>query len=120
MIKTLVVGASEKSYRYSYRVIQLLKEYDFPVVALGKNRGQVQGVNIDIDFPIKKDIHTVTMYVNPRNQDDTLVNQILALAPQRIIFNPGSENRSFASKAREQGIEVLNECTLVMLRSGQY
>jgi hypothetical protein len=39
------------------------------------------------------------------------------LKPRRVIFNPGSENEALAKKLREAGIEVVEACTLVLLRS---
>ena len=59
------------------------------------------------------------MYVGLRHQND-LEEYILSLNPKRIIFNPGTENESLAQKAKKQGIETLNACTLVMLGSDQY
>jgi hypothetical protein len=44
----------------------------------------------------------------------------MELAPRRIIFNPGTENPVLASMATEKGMEAIEECTLVMLKTGQY
>jgi hypothetical protein len=35
-------------------------------------------------------------------------------------MNPGAENSDLAVKAGERGIEVVEGCTLVMLRSGHF
>jgi len=35
-------------------------------------------------------------------------------------MNPGAENHALAAKAKEAGIEVVEGCTLVMLRTGQF
>jgi hypothetical protein len=42
------------------------------------------------------------------------------LKPARVIFNPGTENQEFAQQLEAQGIETIEACTLVMLRTGQY
>jgi hypothetical protein len=44
----------------------------------------------------------------------------LGLNPKRIIFNPGTENDEFEKMAEDKGIEALEACTLVMLRSRQF
>jgi hypothetical protein len=44
----------------------------------------------------------------------------MELAPRRIIFNPGTENPVLASMATEKGMEAIEACTLVMLKTGQY
>lgn len=45
---------------------------------------------------------------------------LIALAPRRVIFNPGSEDETLAEQLREQGIACENACTLVLLRSRQF
>jgi hypothetical protein len=59
------------------------------------------------------------MYLNASRQAE-YEDYILSLHPKRIIFNPGAENPSFSEKAKQQGIEVLDACTLVMLSVGTY
>ncbi len=45
-------------------------------------------------------------------------SSIFALNPKRIIFNPGTINPELADMARKKGIEVVNDCMLVMLNKG--
>lgn len=117
--KTLVLGASDNPNRYSYLALQKLQAAGHPVVGIGKKPGQVGNVAIvNEKLPID-DVDTVTLYLNPGNQQE-YYDYILSLHPDRIIFNPGTENRELASRAREQGIETLQACTLVMLSTNQY
>jgi len=64
-------------------------------------------------------VDTVTMYMGEARQEEH-EDYILGLKPKRIIFNPGAENMGLFVKAKTQGIEVINACTLVMLRTDQY
>lgn len=116
---TLVMGASLKEDRYSNRAVHRLRNHGFPVIAVGQREGIVRDVPIVKDIPEGAAVHTVTMYLNAHNQQPW-EERILALHPQRIIFNPGAENPAFAAKAEAQGIETLEACTLVMLSTGQY
>jgi predicted CoA-binding protein len=117
--RTLVVGASEKPYRYSNKAIRLLRRYDHPVVAIGLREGRVEDVEIKKGFPDFEEIHTVTLYVGPPRQPQ-FYDYILGLRPERIIFNPGTENDEFEELAAKNGIEVVENCTLVMLSSGLF
>ncbi len=117
--KTLVLGASENPQRYSYLAIESLLHKDQPVVAIGKKEGKVFGVDIHKEKIPFEDVDTITLYLNPANQKQ-YYDYILSLNPKRIIFNPGTENRELASLARNNGIEVMNACTLVMLSTNQY
>lgn len=117
--KTLVLGASDNPARYSYLAINRLRSHDHPVVAIGRRNTVVADVTVTKEHPPFEDIHTVTLYLNQHHQEE-YINYILSLEPKRIIFNPGAENSKLASVAKENGIETLEACTLVMLSTNQY
>ena len=117
--KTMVLGASENPARYSYLAIRRLRAHDHPVVAIGRRTGQVGDVPISKDHVAEADIDTVTLYLNPGNQVE-YYDYILHLHPRRIIFNPGTENDELIRKAKENNIQPVIACTLVMLGTGQY
>lgn len=117
--KTLVLGASDNPARYSYLAIQRLRSQGHPVVAIGKKNTQVADVNIETQKIPFADVDTVTLYLNPTNQQP-YYDYIVSLKPKRIIFNPGAENDTLARLAKEKNIETLQACTLVLLSTGQY
>ncbi|MBL0044364.1 MAG: CoA-binding protein [Flavobacteriales bacterium] len=116
---TLVLGASENTERYANKAVRSLLEHGHLVTAVGKRVGSINGTPIHTSIPSTVVFDTVTIYLGERNQEQW-EQRILEIAPKRIIFNPGAENPDFAHKAEEQGIEVLEACTLVMLGTGQY
>jgi uncharacterized protein len=117
--KTLVIGASENTERYSNKAINKLLSHQHPVVAIGMKKGNVGGVEIMTNHPAISDIDTVTLYVNPQNQK-SYYEYILSLNPKRIIFNPGTENEELEQMAKAKGVQVMEACTLVLLATGQY
>jgi len=117
--RTLVIGASENPARYSNKAIHALRRNGHEVVALAKRKGLVDDVAIETAFPEKEDIHTVTLYVGPQHQPEYYTD-IIDLNPQRVIFNPGTENQKFAEKLEANGIEAEEACTLVLLSIGAY
>ncbi len=119
MKKTLVIGASENTSRYSNMAISKLIANGLPVVALGSKKGSVQHVKIDTERVDYHDIDTVTLYINPSRQPE-YYDYIFSLKPKRIIFNPGTENKDLYELAREKGILAIEACTLVLLSTGQY
>jgi predicted CoA-binding protein len=64
-------------------------------------------------------IDTVTVYLRPA-RSDPLIGEIVSANPKRIIMNPGAENSKLAARAQAEGIDVVEGCTLVMLRSGTF
>jgi uncharacterized protein len=117
--KTVVLGASENPARYSYLAVRKLKNHNHPVVAIGRRKGKVGDIPIETDHLPVSDVHTVTLYLNPKNQQE-YYDYILSLQPSRIIFNPGTENDELIQTAKENGIEPVMGCTLVMLSIGNY
>ena len=117
--KTLVLGASLKSNRYSNRAIEELVAHGELVVAIGSRIGTVAGISIETKPVSFKEIDTVTLYLNPQLQEQ-YYQYILALNPRRVIFNPGAENLEFEKTLRAHGILVDCACTLVLLRTNQY
>ena len=121
MKKTVVIGASPDPSRFSNKATRRLASLGYEVVLIGKKEGYLDGHPIlkIQDEPDIKDVHTVTMYINSRNQYDWY-EYILGLSPNRIIFNPGSENIELSDMARNKGIEVEFACSLIMLNTGIY
>lgn len=121
MKKTLIVGATTNTYRYAYLAAQMLTEYKFPFIPIGIKKGEVFGESIlDIkEKPGIDGIDTITLYIGPEHQAEWY-DYLIGLKPKRIIFNPGTENTEFAKMAEDQGIETLEACTLVMLRTHQF
>jgi predicted CoA-binding protein len=117
--KTLVIGASEKTDRYSNLAIRRLRAHEHPVAAIGLKAGQVLDVEILTGHPAFSDIDTVSLYVAPSRQGD-LYSYVLSLHPQRVIFNPGTENPEFEELLYKAGVMVEEACTLVLLSTGQF
>jgi len=117
--RTIVLGASENPNRYSYLAVKSLKNKGYEVIAIGKRKGTIEDIPIITDLPELRDIHTITLYLNPENQKP-YYDFIVKLKPHRVIFNPGTENEELERKVASIGISTLEACTLVMLSTGQY
>lgn len=117
--KTLVLGASSNPSRYSFIAINRLRNYNHPVIALGREKSKVADVEITDSKEDWKEIDTLTMYLSPAHQKQ-YYDSILKWKPKRIIFNPGSENPELENLASENGIDTERACTLVLLSTGAY
>jgi len=116
---TLVIGASLKSERYSNKAIKRLRSYNHEVKAIGLRAGEVENVTIIKEKLPFKDIDTVTLYLNPKRQEE-YYKYIISLKPRRVIFNPGTENMDFVILLQENNIISEIACTLVLLATNQY
>jgi len=120
-MKTVVIGASPNPNRYAHRVTQMLVQAGYDTVPLGIKSGQISGLDILglPDMPVIDAVHTVTLYLGPQNQPP-YYTYILSLNPQRLIFNPGTENPELQALAEAEGIKTEYACTLVMLTVDNY
>lgn len=118
--KTLIMGASSKPWRYSYKAAFMLKKHGHEVAALGKRKAEIDDITINNELIDFHDIHTVTLYINKTHQPEYYEYLLNKIKPHRIIFNPGTENEELELLAKQAGIEVVNHCTLVMLSAGIY
>ena len=120
---TVILGASAKPERFSHQAQQLLMEHGHEVIPISPSGAIICGVSVlnsipEIDLK-QTTVDTVTLYLNPQRLLPLLLD-ILELAPRRVIFNPGTESPQARDTLQEAGIETVEDCTLVMLLSGNY
>ena len=120
-MKTIVLGATPNPNRYAYRATELLQQKGIEVIPVGVKKGHCAGLPIKGGVPFIENVHTVTIYLSQKNQQD-YYDYILSLHPKRVIFNPGAENAELAQLLHtdNKNTEILNACTLVMLNIGNY
>jgi len=116
----VVLGASPKPQRYSNQAIRLLLEDGYRITPVNPAIPVIEGLNVTHQLDdIEDSVHTLTMYVGEA-RSRKMHNEILALKPARVIFNPGSESVGLMSDLQAQGAECIEGCTLVMLRTSQF
>ena len=119
MKKTLIIGASKNPERYSFKAAERLLHHGHEIELLGLRNDEIFGRKIDTERKQYSGLDTVTMYVGPQHQPD-YYDYIISLKPNRVIFNPGTENSDFEELLTENGIGFEEACTLVLLQTGQY
>ncbi len=116
----VVLGASDKRDRYSNQALRLLREHGHTVIPVHPALSEIEGVPaVPSLAQVAAPVDTVTVYVNPTilaGQTEALV----ALAPKRVILNPGTESPETEATLRRAGIDVVPACTLVLLHTGQF
>lgn len=120
MENVIVIGASANEERYSNKAMKMLADYGHNPIPVAPAVETILDRKVyakATDTPGK--IDTVTMYVGPARQSE-IIEQILAIKPRRVIFNPGTENPDAYDRLKAANIDVVEGCTLVLLRTGQY
>jgi uncharacterized protein len=115
-----ILGASPKPERYSNMAQKLFVEKGYKVFPINPNYQSIDDIScVKNILEIKDKIDTLTVYMNPRLVEK-IYDNIITKKPARIIFNPGTESVLLKQKFEKVGIEVIEACTLVLLKTGQF
>lgn len=116
----VVLGASIKPERYSNQAIRMLLHHGFSVTPVAPRPERIMGLKVAASLKdIAKPVDSLTLYVGPE-RIRTMLDDIVALAPGRVICNPGTESRELQDRLNAANIPWLEACTLVLLRKGEF
>ena len=115
-----VLGASANPDRYSNIAVRRLQEAGHSVIPVNPALPEIEGLPVAKSLDaIKAPVDTLTLYVGPQRLAP-MIEEIVRLAPKRVIFNPGTESAELAAALDRAGIPHVEACTLVMLQTGQF
>lgn len=116
----VVLGASAKPNRFSYRALKLLQQHGHNVIPIHPTLEKIDGVSVTATIDqIDEAVDTLTVYVNS-TVSANLGDKIVALKPGRVIFNPGAESPELRKALKASSIPYQEACTLVMLNTGRF
>lgn len=116
----VVLGASNKPERFSNRAIRKLMEYGYHVIPVHQKIENIEGLVVKHALSnISCQVDTLTLYVGCERSKN-LIDEIVAMKPARVIFNPGSECEALELALYHSGIPFVHNCTLMMLEQGQF
>lgn len=115
-----VLGATSHRERFANRAIKLLKSKGHKVLPVNPLYDEVEGMRCCGSLKdCSETIDTVTVYVNPE-KGINYIDDIISVRPNRVILNPGSEDPIISKRLRDEGITVVEDCTLVMLNKNVF
>lgn len=115
-----VLGASPKPARYANQAVRLLLQHGYRVTPIHPRFEEIEGLPVANRLEqVTQPVDTLTLYVGPERLAPQIA-ELVALGPRRVIFNPGTESIALQQALDEAGIEWLEACTLVMLKTGQF
>lgn len=118
--RVVILGASNKPDRYSYKALRMLQEHGHEVLPVHPIIPEIEGVEVAPNLnSVEGPVDTVTMYVNS-SVSEPMADDFLKLAPRRVIFNPGAEAPALQTLLEAAGIDCEEACTLVLLQTGAF
>jgi len=118
--RVVVLGASPKPSRYSFHAVALLARGGYQVIPVHPKAHRIEQIPVVASLrDVPQPVHTLTLYLGKERSKD-MIDDILALGPGRVIFNPGSESHQLEHALTSARIPHERACTLVLLRTGQF
>jgi predicted CoA-binding protein len=115
-----VLGASNNKERYSNMAVRRLRDAGHRVIPVNPALDKIEDLPVAKSLAdINEPIDTLTLYIGPQ-RSVPMIDDILRLAPKRVIFNPGTESEELVTALDRANIPHLEACTLVMLQTGQF
>jgi len=116
----VVLGASNKPHRYSYKAIKMLQEYGHHVLPVHPKLENIDGLVVKHSLSqIQVPVDTLTLYIGPQ-RIKPLIDEIVKLNPSRVILNPGTESDELELALLHHEIPFVKDCTLLMLEHGRF
>ncbi len=116
---TLILGASLNKNRYAYLAAKKLSEKGIKALGIGLKEGKVYQVPIVKNWEDIKNVNTITIYLSAKNQKP-YYKKIIASKANKVIFNPGAENKELEDLLDQVKIRYERACTLVLLSTNQF
>jgi predicted CoA-binding protein len=116
----VVLGASNKPLRYSNQAVRLLRAKGYLVTPVHPKLQVIEDLPVVAKLQeVRQPVDTLTLYLGPQRLQP-LIDEVIALKPGRVIFNPGTESSELMQRIEQAGIPWLEACTLVLLRIGTF
>lgn len=115
----VILGASPKPDRFANRAQRKLTAYGHAVIPVNPALAEVEGVATVPLAELPPSPHTITVYLQ-RDRMLPLVSDIAALAPKRVILNPGADDPEVVRALEDAGLAVQLDCTLILLDEGRF
>ena len=116
----VVLGASNKTHRYSYKAIKMLQEYGHHVLPVHPKLENIEGLVVKHSLSqIQVPVDTLALYIGPQ-RIGPLIDDIVKLNPSRVILNPGTESDELELALLHHDIPFVKDCTLLMLEHGRF
>ncbi len=111
-----VLGASQNRQKYGNKSVRAHLDQGYDVYPINPKAEEIEGLKAYAslsDLPVES-VDRVSVYLPPA-LGITLLEEIQALNPQEVWFNPGSESEEILTRANELGLKIIMACSIVEL-----
>jgi len=108
-----VVGATQKTHKYGYKLYSHLKSKGYRVYAVNPAYTSIDGEKCYVDLSsLPEKPQVLSMVVSPKN-GKPVIEEAAALGIKYAWFQPGSYDDELLELAEKLGIEYVQACVLI-------
>ncbi|MCX5781284.1 MAG: CoA-binding protein [Elusimicrobia bacterium] len=112
--KIAVIGVSQNSKKYGYKIFSDLLKAGFNVFGINPKGGEVEGKKLFSSIKEINPLPDMILTVVPPVITEKVIEEMNLLGIKRLWMQPGSESDTAISKAKEYGILVTSKkCFMV-------
>jgi predicted CoA-binding protein len=111
-----ILGASQNRQKYGNKSVRAHRDQGYEVFPINPSAQEIEGLKAYAglkDLPVKT-LDRVSVYLPPA-VGLTVLEDILALEPKEVWFNPGSESDEILHRAQSLGLNIITACSIVDL-----
>lgn len=113
-----IIGASANPMKYGNQSLHAHRDQGYEAYPVNPKGGEIDGLPVYAsisDVPVER-LDRVSLYVPPR-VGLALLDEIAAKGCDELWLNPGTESDELVERARELGLNPIQACSIVDVRS---
>jgi predicted CoA-binding protein len=112
--KVAILGASDKSERYSNMLLKRLVDRGYEVFPINPGLKSIDGLKVYANLEaLPAGIDVLSIYMQAE-RSDAIADSIEACGISKVVFNPGAENPRLQKRLADKGVDVQEACSLVL------
>ncbi|MBS6545616.1 MAG: CoA-binding protein, partial [Veillonella sp.] len=110
-----VIGATHKTDKFGYKIYKCLKEHGYEVYPVNPNVTSIDGDTCYPSLSSLPVVPSVVDFVVPEAAGLAAIDECKQLGIKMIWLQPGADKPAVLAKAKEVGLDYIQDCVLVQL-----
>lgn len=111
-----ILGASQNRRKFGNKSVRAHRDRGYDVYPINPNAEEIEGLPAYptlADLPMEA-VDRVSVYLSPAI-GLALLDDISAIGPKEVWFNPGSDSEEILDRAQALGLNIITGCSIVDL-----
>ncbi|KAF1682868.1 CoA-binding protein [Veillonella sp. R32] len=111
-----VLGATSRKEKFGYKIYACLRDHGYTVYPVNPNVAEIEGATCYPSLSDLPEVPAVVDFVVPEKIGLAALEECKTLRIPTVWLQPGADKPAVVTKARELGLQVIEDCVLVQIR----